>query len=110
MWISSKVFDKIVESNTDLQRKIELLEDSRDSMKKRIDTLAKATAGIEYGDTYMTYLGFGSHMPTKKRKSLNEVVNCILKHLKLEITDIAAVPEIPATTNLTKIKPIKPKK
>jgi len=107
MWISSKVYNNIVESNANLIQRVESLEESRNTMKKRIDTLASSARGIEYGERYLTYTGFGLSMPERKTKSVSDVIHYILNYLKLEITETKATEAI---ANLTKIKPIKSKK
>jgi len=107
MWISSKVFDRIVESNANLAQKVESLEYARKTMGKNIETLTKDTQGIEYGEAQLVYLGMGLRIPEKKTKSLTNIVRYLLDYLKLEITETEATD---AVAKLVKIKPIKPKK
>ena len=102
------VFKRIQEleaANTLLHQQIDMLKESMDNMRKKIDTLAKSTAGIPYGDSERVYIGMGITIPERTRKSLTETMQLILDHLKLEIQD---TPAIEAESKLVKIKPIKP--
>lgn len=107
MWINNTVYNNIVRSNADLLQRVEALEDSRSTMKKRINALAESTRGIIYGEITSVYLGMGLHIPERKKKSVTDVIYYILDYLKLEITETEATPSI---ISLTKIKPIKTKK
>ena len=88
-----------------LQHQIDVLTESTDTMRKRIDKIADATAGIQYGDVARVYMGMGLYRPDRSEKSLSDVVALLLAHLKLKIIDTTA---IASETKLVKIKPIKP--
>lgn len=104
MWITNTVLDNLRSDNLELRQQINTLQESMSSMKQKIDTMSKATAGIEYGKAKPVPSLYGWTDHVYPRKSLSEVVHFILEHLKLEITE---TPEIKAQSKLTKIKPVK---